>query len=225
MSTLRVLPDPDLRAAFAALYPHVPTQDLAKAAGITLAQAYRLATSLGLKKSDTYLASPHACRLRRGDGVGKASRFQPGHTTWNKGMKGLDIGGKETRFKPGVRHGLAAKLYQPIGTERISKEGYLQRKVNDDLPLQRRWRAVHVILWEETHGPVPPKHHVSFKDGDKRNIVISNLELVSFAEMCRRNSVHRLPPEIKEVTMLRGQIRATITKRNKKEARHDQPGQ
>lgn len=219
MARLLILPDADLRAMFAALYPHVPTQALATAAGITIDQAYRLANSLGLKKTSAYLAGPHAQRLRPGDDAGKAFRFKPGHTPYNKGRKGLPTVGRmaETQFKPGVRQGIAVKLYQPIGTERISKDGYLQRKVNDDFPLQRRWKSVHVILWEQAHGPVPPKHHVSFKDGDKRNITLENLELVSFAEMCRRNSVHRLPPEIKEVTMLRGTIRQVITKRRKKE--------
>lgn len=29
------------------------------------------------------------------------TQFKKGHTAWNKGMKGIDLGGKETRFKKG----------------------------------------------------------------------------------------------------------------------------
>lgn len=230
MSTLRVLPDPDLRAAFAALYPHVPTAKLAQAAGISLAQAYRLAASLGLKKTETYLASPHASRLhpaRGGEHPGKATQFKAGHTTWNKGMKGLDIGGHATRFQKG-RPACEASNYRPIGSLRISADGYLERKITDNphCAPSRRWVGVHRLVWEAQHGPLPAGHVVVFREGcrttDPSSITADRLELVTRAELMRRNSVHRLPPEIKEVSMLRGQIRATITKRRKKEeSAHD----
>lgn len=53
---------------------------------------------------------------------------------------------------------MAVKLYKPVGTERLSKEGYRERKIHDGLPLQARWRAVHLIEWEALHGAVPAGH-------------------------------------------------------------------
>jgi hypothetical protein len=73
--------------------------------------------------------------------------------------------------------GRRVRLYKPIGTERISKDGYLERKVNDDLPLQRRWRAVHLMVWEAAHGPVPKGHAIVFINGDKADIRLDNLQL------------------------------------------------
>src|SRR5690606_8509597 len=118
-------------------YPDHLTRAIADGLGRTERQVYQKARNLGLKKSEAYLASPDACRLRRGDNVGKASRFEKGQTPWNKG-KPFKAGGRshETQFKPGSLSGRAAENIQPIGAERVSKDGYLERKVNNDLPFQ-----------------------------------------------------------------------------------------
>ncbi len=148
--------------------------------------------------------------------IGSGSQFQKGHQTWNKGMKGLQIGGVATRFKPGHRGGKAAELYKPIGAERISKGGYLQRKINDDMPLQKRWRGVHIIVWEEANGPLPAGRAVTFKDGNKRHIALENLELLTRAELMARNTIHNYPKEIAELAQLRGAITRQINKRERK---------
>ena len=188
------------------LYPDTPTADIAEQLGVTVSRVYAKANLLGLKKSAAYFATPAACRIRNGDKIGVSTRFQSGHTTWNKGMKGLDIGGKETRFKPGHRGGKAAQLYQPIGTERISKDGYLERKINDDMPLQKRWRAVHLLVWESANGPLPPGYAVTFKDGNKRNVILENLALISRADLMRRNTIHNWGPEIAELNLMRARL-------------------
>lgn len=200
-----------------ALYADTKTLEIAEQLGIDLWKVYAKANSLGLKKSEAYLASPDACRLRRGDNIGASARFQKGDPAWNKGIK-FDSGGRshETRFKPGHRGGKAAELYQPIGTERISKDGYLQRKTNDDMPLQKRWRGVHIIVWEEANGPLPAGHAVTFKDGNKKNTALDNLELLSRAQLMARNTIHNYPKEIAELVQIRGQITRQINRRERK---------
>lgn len=205
----------DELARFIEAYPDLPTWQLAQELGRTPAQLYDKANRLGLKKSAALFDSPHSGRLRPGTKIGGATRFKPGHGTWNKGMKGLDIGCLETRFKPGTRSGKALQLYQPIGTERLSKEGYLQRKINDDLPIQARWRAVHLLLWEDAHGPVPAGHAVIFKDGNKQNITLDNLACISRVELMSRNSVHQYGPEIAKLVQLKGAITRQINQRSK----------
>jgi len=142
-------------------------------------------------------------------------QFQKGQTPWNKGMKGLDIGGRETRFRPGHRSGRALDLYQPIGAERISKDGYRQRKVNDDLPLQRRWKMVHHIVWRDAGREIPLRHVVIFINGDKTDLRIENLQCISMRENMRRNSVHNLPPALKEVVDLRRWVVRKINRADK----------
>lgn len=201
------------------LYPDTVTEMLAQQLGLTASQVYGKAKKMGLKKSPAFLSSPEAHRL---DGLkGAATRFSKGHETWNKGMKGLDIGGHETRFKPGHRSGKAAELYQPIGSERISKDGYLQRKVNDDMPLQKRWRGVHIIVWEEANGPLPEGHAVTLKDGNKQNTDLENLELVSRAELMRRNTVHNYPKPVAELIQLRGALKRKLNRLEKNHVEHE----
>lgn len=198
-------------------YPHIPTEWLAQVLKLDLQQVYHKAASLGIKKSEAYLASEFACRLRRGDQVGAGTRFRKGQQSWNKGKPHPARGrSAETQFKPGERRGVAVDLYKPIGSERISKDGYRQRKINDDFPPQRRWRAVHLIEWEAINGPVPAGHALVFKDGDKTNITLDNLELITRAELMRRNSYHQYPKPIARVIQLRGAITRQINKRERK---------
>lgn len=196
-------------------YADTPTHLIAKQIGRTLDQCYRKAYLLGLKKSADFLSSEYAGRLT-GSNRGTGTRFQPGLTPWNKGTN--FVAGErsaETRFAKGVRRGAAAALYQPIGAERVSKDGYLQRKVNDDLPIHRRWRAVHVLVWEEAHGPLPAGHAVVFRDGKKTNIALDNLELVSRAELLSRNTLHRYPKEVALLIQLRGALMRKINSRTR----------
>ncbi len=53
-------------------YADTPTRALARSLGRSESAIYGRAAIMGLKKSDTYLAGPDACRLRRGDNVGAA---------------------------------------------------------------------------------------------------------------------------------------------------------
>jgi hypothetical protein len=138
------------------MYPHVKTREIAELLDRTSLSVYQAANKLGLRKTAEFqqqLLVEEGERLRI---VGVRSRFPKGHPPANKGLRRPGWGPgrmKETQFKKGVRQGVAVRLYKPIGTERISKDGYLERKVNDDLPLQRRWRAVHLITWEKGERP------------------------------------------------------------------------
>lgn len=56
---------------------------------------------------------------------GIGNRFQKGHKAWNKGMKGLQIGGVETRFAKGHK----PRNHKPVGTVVIRTDGYMQTKL------------------------------------------------------------------------------------------------
>lgn len=205
------------KAVVRARFPHEPTRVVAQALGRRESQVSQCALRLRLKKTADYLASPAACRLRRGDDTGAATRFKAGEKPWNAGKQGWQAGGRsiETQFKPGHRGGRAAERYQPIGAERVTKDGIRQRKINDDLPLQARWKAVHALNWEAAHGPIPKGYLVVFRDGDRTNTALENLELISRIENLRRNSVHSLPPELASLCLLKGSVTRQINKRAK----------
>jgi HNH endonuclease len=191
------------------LYPTTPTKTLSHTLSRSESSIYGKAATLGLRKSAEYLDGPDACRLRRGDPVGAAFRFRPGHIPANKGLRrpGWSRGRMaETQFKPGNK----PHTWKPIGSTRFSKEGYLQRKVSDTGYPPRDWVGVHVLMWEEEHGPVPEGHAVAFKDRHKANICPGNLELVSRAELMRRNTIHNYPPELAGVIRLSASLKRKL---------------
>lgn len=194
------------------LYPATPMPELMQRFNRLDRAIYSKAKAMGLSRSAEYLASEHACRLRKGDNVGAEFRFKAGQQPWNAGMNGWQAGGRsaETRFKPGTINGSAAERLKPVGFERVTDDGILQRKIRADGPPHRRWQSVHEIIWEEHNGPRPAGHLVVFKDGNRCNFSLNNLELISRAENCRRNSIHRYPPELKHAIRTLAKLKRTI---------------
>lgn len=186
-------------------YPKTKTEDLAKVMGCKVTRLYSKADELGLKKSESYMKAELERQANRLRVLGGARRFHPGHVTWNKGMKGLDIGGRETRYKKGNK----PHNTQPIGHERINRDGYLERKVRDGSPSRFNFKAVHRILWEEAYGPIPKDHVVVFKNKDRLDVRLENLEMISLVENARRNGKARFPKEIRDVI----QAKAVLTRR------------
>ncbi|MGK4359195.1 HNH endonuclease signature motif containing protein [Ectopseudomonas chengduensis] len=185
------------------------TEVLADELGRSVSKVLAKANLMGLHKSQAFIEQH--CRNLDPE-TGAAFRFQKGHTTWNKGMKGWKAGGRsaETRFTKGQVNGRAAQLLQPIGAERTTKDGIRQRKVRDDGPPQQRWKSVHSIMWEERNGPIPKGHIVVFRDGNTTHIEHENFELITRAELMRRNTIHNYPPELKAVIRTVAKLKRTI---------------
>jgi len=201
-------------------YADTPTATLAARFARPLQQVYAKAKSLGLRKSEAYLASPHACRLRRGDNVGASCRFQPGHVPANKGLRrpGWYTGRmRETQFKKGQR----GNKWVPVGTEVFNTDGYLVRKVREDRVGAMNWRMVHVLLWEERYGPVPNGYAVKFIDGDRQHVAIDNLCLVSRQDLAAMNRMWtNYPRELALAIQLQGQLKRKINRRASDERHH-----
>jgi hypothetical protein len=196
------------------LYTENPTREVARIFGLAIHQVDGCASRLGLRKSAAYLATSEAKRFHRGEHRSRATEFKPGQVSHNKGTRrpGYAVGRMATtQFKKGTRNGQAALHYKPLGSTRINGDGYLDRKVAETGYPPRDWRAVHILMWEEQHGPLPSGHAVVFKDGDRTHIEIDNLECITRAELMRRNTIHRLPKELVEVIQLKGALKHRIT--------------
>lgn len=200
-------------------YPEYPTEAIARHLSRPLRAVYAKARDCGLHKSPAYLASAASGRLTPVSAAGVNHRFKPGQKPWNAGRKGWTAGGRsaETRFRPGALNGRAAQLYQPIGAYRINSDGILDRKVRDDGLPQYRWVGMHRLVWEAVHGPIPRGHAVVFRPGrrttDPASITLDALELVTRAEIMRRNTLHRYPKELARLIQLRGALMRQINRR------------
>lgn len=210
-------------------FPDMRTDDLAAQMGVSAPALNGRAQRLGLRKSESFLASAKSGRLQPGDTTGDATRFQPGMTPWNKGVPGSSghhPNSRVTQFKPGELRGQAMYNYKPVGSLRISKDGQLERKVRDDGPAQSRWEAVARLVWEAEHGPIPPKHVVRFLPGmattEEHLITVDKLECISMQENLRRNSRHEnYGPELNRLVQLRGAMTRRINTLEKKINEHN----
>lgn len=105
---------------------------------------------------------------------GYGTRFEKGHETWNKGKKGLQLGGEKGWFREGNTH---RRL--PIGSERVEEDGFVVMKIaNPDV-----WVPKHRYIWEQAHGQIPKNHVIMFKDNNKENVKLNNLFLASHEAM------------------------------------------
>lgn len=203
-------------------YPDMPTEQLAWQLKRSVKSIFSRVQIEGLLKSAAYTAGKNAVEAERLRTMGVPNRFQKGLRPWNTGLKGLQVGGraKETQFKKGQLSGQAAKHLMSVGSHRVNADGYLDRKVRSDGPAQKRWVAVHRLVWIAANGPVPDGHAVAFKPGRRtavlEAIALDGLELVSRQELMRRNSYHNnYPKELGRVIQLRGAVQRQINRRER----------
>ena len=150
--------------------------------------------------------------LRMGLKTGRDGRFLKGCEPWSKGTKGicgLHPNSRKTQFKKGQE----PHNTKHLGHERIcSKDGYILISVDQKNPhtgYDRHYVHKHRYIWEQANGPIPKGHCLRFIDGDKTNVCLENLELVTrYENMVRNkldynNSPEELKPTIKTIATLR----------------------
>ncbi len=210
-------------------FPMWPAFLIGHLVGHSTSSVYQRAARLGIEKHPDHWRNPMAYLWNATTHPNTiAARFKPGTVPPNKGLRrpGWAPGRMgETQFKKG-RPAQEARNYRPIGSLRISRDGDLECKVNDDHPVTtRRWIAVHRLVWEAAHGPIPAGHVVRFRAGMKTTdpdlITLDRLELLSMAENMRRNSLHNYPKEITRAIQLRGALNRQINRLTREDAPHE----
>lgn len=214
---------PTETTALVKCFPHHPTSDVAMLLECKPSRVSAKAHALGLSKSPEYKASAKSGRIQRGQQHPKmvATRFQVGAVPWNKGVKGSTGGHPNSirqQFKRGEMSGAAQRNYLPIGSLRVSKDGYLERKMTDDpnLAPSRRWTAVHRLVWQAQMGPIPRGHVICFRPGQKTaveaEITTERLECVSRATLAKRNHPRNKSPELARLVQLKGAITRQVNR-------------
>lgn len=126
--------------------------------------------------------------LRRYDlKTGFTGQYNKGNIPFNKGRNGKEYlsekaleGMKKTQFKTGQ----APVNWRPLGSERITVDGYTEIKIAEP----NKWRLKQQLIWEEHNGKIPKGSVVLFGNGDKSNFDINNLVLVSRKQLLIMNN-------------------------------------
>lgn len=190
------------------------TADIATVLGIPAKRVLAKAHALGLHKTKELIAQTARARTQKPAHGSRATQFAKGLRPWNTGLKGVtgtQAACRATQFKPGAR----PATWVPVGSFRVVEGDILEQKFADEAgPPGRRWKAYARIVWEQANGPVPEGHAVVFRPGKKTTdpalVTLDAIELVSRADLVRRNSIHRYPDELRSVMRLRGQINRAI---------------
>lgn len=136
--------------------------------------------------------------------TGRTGRFSKGHVPVNKGKKGqYSPGSEKTWFKKGhIPHN-----HRLVGSERVTKDGYMEIKVEEP----NKWELKHRVIWEQENGEIPKDHIVIFKDGNKENVNINNLLLIkkSVNAVMNHTNLHEFKGEFKETATKIAELKIT----------------
>ena len=131
----------------------------------------------------------------------QSSRFHKGQVSHNKGKPmpaHVYEMVKDTMFKPGnLPHNT-----RPEGDDYVVRRdtttgayyAYYRKKLGE-------WVLYHRYIWEQANGPIPDNMVVSFIDGNTMNIKLSNLQLITKAELATRNR-KKYPEDTRRMGML-----------------------
>lgn len=143
----------------------------------------------------------------------KGGQFQKGQVGWNKGKKWKDYMSQEgqnnsrrTCFKKGNK----PHNHRPVGSERITIDGYVKIKVAEP----NKWELKARVIYENKYGKIPVEHKLIYLDGNKQNLELSNLKVVSSAEELIMNN-NKLRYDKKELTEVGYTIAKIIHKQGK----------
>lgn len=196
-------------------YATMSTQEIGEARGMSKTTIAGIAQRLGLHKTREWIAERARLRSSDPNHGGRATRFQVGGVSPNKGRKieewmspeGI-ANSSRTRFKKGR----PSQNIRPVGSERVNVDGYIEIKIAEP----SKWHQKQRVVWEAEHGPVPDGYMVSFIDGNKQNCALSNLRLMTRADNLRRTSLHNYPDEVREVIHMRAVLRRHINTQKRK---------
>lgn len=188
-------------------YANSQTSELALKLGRSEKSIFSQAFLLGLKKSEEFMKSNKSGRIQPGERRGEVTFFKKGQQSWNKGKKGY-MGANVTSFKKGNK----PHNHKPIGSTRHDKDGYLVIKVAEP----NKWKFLHRHIWEQAHGKIEKGFNVIFKDGNKLNTELFNLEVISKVENMQRNNINRYPEEIVATIRTITKLKKTIKKHGTK---------
>ena len=143
---------------------------------------------------------------------GLTGHFEKGNIPLN-GFKSGELPPKsiEHQFKKGHK----PVNWRPVGSERVNVDGYVEIKTAEP----NTWQLKQKVVWETKNGRVPDGCKIIFLDGNKENVSIENLAIVSNDEMLEmnRNGLRYDDPEATKTGILIAKVNRAAAKLQKGE--------
>jgi len=111
----------------------------------------------------------------------KGGQFKKGQISFNKGKTWADYMPKESAkksLKTTFKKGNIPKNHRMVGSERITKDGYIEIKTAEP----NKWQLKQRYIYMQNFGNIPDGYNIIFLDGNRQNLNINNLKAVSKAE-------------------------------------------
>ena len=105
-------------------------------------------------------------------------------------------------------------MYKRQGYERITRDGYIEVKTAEPNVFELK----HRLVWIEHNGAIPKGCNIQFKDGNRQNVTIENLYMISRSKQLKNeNSMYaRYPEDVQYLIKLKGVLSRQINKVTKK---------
>lgn len=146
----------------------------------------------------------------------QGGQFKKGQVSFNKGKTWADYMPEESAkrsLKNAFKKGNVPKNHRPVGSERITKDGYTEIKIAEP----NKWELKQRVIYIENFGNVPDGHNIIFLDGDRSNLDITNLKAISRAEdlIMNKNGFFTKDKEVTEVGANTAKLLNKLNKINK----------
>lgn len=173
------------------LFPYLTTVDVSAILKKPYGVVHNRAGVLEVKKDQDWVRIHARANALK---AGESSRFQKGIRPWNSGTKGKGVmkANSGTFRKGNLPHNTRKDGDTSIRKDKAGRY-YLHRRTALGV-----WSMEHVLLWEDAHGPAPDGMVIAFKDGNTAHLRLENLECISRAALMQRNTIHRLPEDLKD---------------------------
>jgi hypothetical protein len=71
----------------------------------------------------------------------------------------------------------------------------------------------HRLIWEQAYGPMPKGTIIIFKDKNRRNFALDNLEAITLKENMERNRMTKYPPELRNLIKLNNKLKKKLNEK------------
>lgn len=186
-------------------YSNNYTKDIAAAINRSERAVYQAAINLNIRKSPEFIKISLEREAEKLKLLGANTRFKPGNISHNKGQK------MSKEVYEVVKVSMFKKGNEPHnmkydGHERICAiDGYVYVRI-----AKGKYVLKHRYIWEQHNGPIPKGNIIIFKDKNKYNLNIDNLQLITLRENMERNRITKYPKELQDLIKLNNKLKTTL---------------